>query len=381
MKFKSIRCLSIMARLKEIKKLKPVVAGSENNANPSSSMGFNLVKTIRIVPDNYPSLYKDISIKKPGLDVLQFQPKPVNCPENSRLLKVSLLGAPNSGKSTLINSICQSKLSLTSCNPHSTMRPVIASWTRDENQVVFLDNPGIMPFKNTGIKGMQRRLAMNAWESISDSDLVMCIIDASACKYDSKSGKIKLEDDTRWMLKKLRSMPLESSVLVLNKIDKLKHERQLFDISDHINDIYRHFQTTFMVSATKDDGIADLRESLLRDTKPGEWLYNAKDTCCIPLARIIEENIRQAMFELSERRKIPFWISYKCSVKVQGWTQLDDDSVRIDANVTVRRSKDLEILSQPNSEINLKRLRKLSNHNLERQLKRKIYLFLNFNHL
>ena len=348
----------------------------DNTSNQLEALKRLTSKSVRLEPPIVPEMYRNIPVQNPAHQYTHFVPKPFTSPENSRLLRVSLLGAPNSGKSTLLNSLTRSKLSITSINPYSTRHPLVASWTTGQTQLVFVDTPGVSKSK-VDATGVRKSMLSSGWDAFEQVDTVLCVLDASRFKKMShdKDGMLELGPDVEWIVKRFRSLRPSLAYLVLNKIDRVKDRSLMEDGAAKCNDIYRGFADTFMVSSKYDDGMEELGERLQADAKPSDWIYHPEDRLGIPPVRIVKNCVREKLFHMSEDRFVPFWVAYKSEVDVDGWTELPHDALRLDVTVTIRRQRDFMDLRENDDKV-LEKLRQRISHDLKRIFKKDIYLYL-----
>ncbi|KAI0983328.1 hypothetical protein GJ496_006219 [Pomphorhynchus laevis] len=168
-------------------------------------------------------------LPKTAAEFNMLQLKPPDLPENPYLLKVALLGAPNSGKSTIFNNILNRKLSPVSKRENTTRHRITGVFTDGDRQIVFLDTPGVFPVWKLKSKFKpEKSLLLDPHSSLWDADLIMFVHDCS-----NRFTQYKLTEE---LLQCLFSHPEKESILVLNKIDLLKRKKQLLDITWKLTD-------------------------------------------------------------------------------------------------------------------------------------------------
>lgn len=257
---------------------------------------------------------------------------------NSKLLRVAMIGSPNSGKSSLLNSLVGERLSIVSSAKHTTRGRVVGNLTRNASQVVFLDTPGTIMTSQNDKGKPTRQLAIIPWNAIRDADMTMLVMDSWRLAYPKDGGKIQLDEDTNWLLSKLKTVK-KPTVLVLNKIDCLEDRRVLLKISEIFKSKYKDFSQTFMVSARKGEGVEEVKEFLLNEAKPGNWIYEASQKSCISDVQLVGDLIREKFLWLASSGDLPYFAPYKMKLDVRGWTEAADrKALRLDVSVQFRQS-------------------------------------------
>ena len=193
---------------------------------------------------------------------------------------VALIGAPNSGKSTLLNKLVGSKVSIVSRKVQTTRALVRGIAIEGQAQIVFVDTPGIFKPK----RRLDRAMVTSAWGGAGDADVVCLLVDA-------RRG---LDEEGEAILEKLPELR-QPKVLILNKIDLIERSR-LLELSAKIN-AKVPFEHTFMVSALKGDGTDDLKRDLARMMPPGQWLYPEDQISDAPLRMLAAEITREKLYE------------------------------------------------------------------------------------
>jgi GTP-binding protein Era len=176
--------------------------------------------------------------------------------EARRCGTIALVGAPNAGKSTLLNLLVRSKLSIVTPKVQTTRSRVLGIALRGDAQLIFVDTPGIFAPK----RRLDRAMVAAAWVSAADADIVVVLVDAAR----------GFDDDTRAILERLKTTE-RRLVLALNKIDLVRHEA-LLPLADALGKACE-FERIFMISSTAGDGTGDLADFLGAAAPEGPWLY------------------------------------------------------------------------------------------------------------
>jgi GTP-binding protein Era len=240
---------------------------------------------------------------------------------------VAIVGAPNAGKSTLLNSLVGSKVSIVSPKVQTTRARVLAFAIEGPAQIVFVDTPGI--FVNPK-RRLERAMVAAAWAGASDADVTVVLVDASR-------GTMPDHDpDTARIVEQLGGSG-RSLLLALNKIDQAKRDA-LLGLADRLNRA-APFAATFMISALTGDGVADLRRALAAGLPEGPWMYPEEQLAEMPIRLLAAELTREQLF-LQLHEELP----YSVMVEPEKWEEFKDGSVRIDQVVTVLRDSQKPIV-------------------------------------
>lgn len=271
----------------------------------------------------------------------------------SRAGFVAIIGAPNVGKSTLLNALIGSKVSIVSPKVQTTRSRIIGIAMEGPSQIVFVDTPGIFAPR----RRLDRAMVAAAWEGAQDADQVVLVIDAA--RPDS--------DDTRAIVERLKQGG-RKAILVINKIDLVRRDRLLEIAAGYAAEGV--FEETFMVSAAKADGVADLRRHLAARVPEGPHLYPEDQLTDLPQRLLAAEITREQVF-LQLHDELP----YAAAVETEAWQERDDGSVRIDQVIYVMRdSQKAIVLGKGGARI--KTIGSRARVELERILDRKVHLFL-----
>ena len=236
-------------------------------------------------------------------------------PAGTRCGFIALIGAPNAGKSTLLNALVGSKVAIVSPKPQTTRTRVLGIAIEGKSQLVYVDTPGIFAPR----RRLDRAMVKAAWSGANDADLVTLLVDSSE----------PISADTKRIVARLvESKP--SAILILNKIDQVKRP-QLLAISSELNDLHP-FTDTFMISARTGDGLADLRRALADRVPLGPWLFPEDQLSDIPTRLLAAEITREQLY-LQLGQELP----YASTVEPEGWEEREDGSVSINHVIFVER--------------------------------------------
>jgi GTP-binding protein Era len=235
---------------------------------------------------------------------------------------VALVGAPNAGKSTLVNALVGTKVSIVSRKVQTTRFVVRGIMLEGAAQVVLVDTPGI--FKPR--RRLDRAMVTTAWTSARDADLVAVLVDARRGVDEAVEG----------VLAGLADVGLPK-VLILTKIDAVRKET-LLALAARANAL-ADFEATFMISALTGDGLADLRTALAARMPEGPWLYPSDQVSDIPMRMLAAEITREHLMH-----RLHAELPYATTVETESWKTLKDGSVRIEQTIYVERESQKRIV-------------------------------------
>jgi GTPase len=234
----------------------------------------------------------------------------------------AIIGAPNAGKSTLVNALAGAKVSIVTHKAQTTRARVRGIALEGESQIILVDTPGIFTPK----RRLDRAMVETAWTEAREADIVVFVADAAR-------GFDDIADPVLEQAAKL-TIPL---VLVLNKIDKTQKEKLLALAAVASKRV--KIEELFMISAISGDGVADLKTYLARRMPPGIWLFPDDQVSDAPLRQWAAEITREKLF-LRLHEEIP----YSSTVETTSWKQLRDGAVRIDQTIFVERESQRKIV-------------------------------------
>ena len=229
---------------------------------------------------------------------------------------IALVGAPNAGKSTLLNAFVGSKVAIVSPKVQTTRTRVLGIALHGDSQLVFVDTPGIFQPK----RRLERAMVAAAWQGAKDADLVVLLVDASDAR---------IKPETRSIVAGLKSGG-RPAMLALNKVDAVKRTR-LLALSEELNS-EGDFTATFMISALTGDGLDDLKSSLAAAVPEGPWLYPEDQLSDMPERLLAAELTREHLFD-----RLHAELPYSITVETEDWQDFDDGSVRIEETIYVLR--------------------------------------------
>ena len=235
---------------------------------------------------------------------------------------VALIGAPNVGKSTLINALVGSKVSIVTPKVQTTRALVRGIAIEGTTQLVFVDTPGIFSPR----RRLDRAMVGTAWGSTHDADVVALLIDARKGVAEDDEVVLRALGDVR-----------APKVLVLNKVD-LVAKPDLLTLTQKLNE-RATFAGTFMISALSGDGVADLRSWFAAHVPVGPWLYPEDQISDAPLRQLAAEITREKLY-LRLHQELP----YHSTVETEVWKELRDGSVRIEQTIYVERESQRKIV-------------------------------------
>ena len=266
---------------------------------------------------------------------------------------VALIGAPNAGKSTLINALVGSKVAIVTPKVQTTRTLLRGIAMEGPAQLVFIDTPGIFAPR----RRLDRAMVTTAWTGAHDADVVAVLIDA-------KSG---LDDDAEALLKKLGEVR-QPKVLILNKVD-IVEKAKLLALAQAANERGR-FDATFMISALSGSGVADVRKWLAEHVPAGPWHYPEDEVSDAPLRQLAAEITREKLY-LKLHQELP----YQSTVETETWTERKDGSVRIEQTIYVERDSQKKIVLGKAGQ-SIKAIGEASRRELAEILEKKVHLFL-----
>ena len=273
--------------------------------------------------------------------------------EASRCGFVALLGAPNSGKSTLLNALIGAKISIVTPKVQTTRKRVLGVMNVGNAQVVFIDTPGIFQPK----KRLDRAMVAAAWESAFDADLILMLIDA-------KSG---IDRNARRIIDGLKRSEGQT-ICILNKIDTVKRQRLLALTEELARE--RIFMEFFMISALRGDGVDDVKFGMSDHITEGPWHF-PEDQLSDMSDRVFAAEITREKLYMNLHQELP----YALTVETETWQTFENGAVRIDQIIFVERYSQKGIVLGRGGE-RIKRIRTLAQEELKEIFEREVHLFL-----
>lgn len=273
--------------------------------------------------------------------------------KSSRCGFVALLGAPNAGKSTLLNALVGSKISIVTHKVQTTRTRFIGVALHGDSQLIFVDTPGIFTPK----KRLERAMVSAAWEGASDADSIILLVDTSR----------RIDEDTRKIARSLKDRG-GKCILALNKIDLIRRDT-LLAISQELNEI-GDFSQTLMISALKGDGLDDLKDLVSAKLPEGPWLY-PEDQLTDITERMLASEVTREKFFMRLHEELP----YAMTIETENWEEKKDGSVRIEQVIYVERDSQKAIVIGKGGR-SLKEIGKQAREDLEEMFERRVHLFI-----
>jgi len=235
---------------------------------------------------------------------------------------VALIGAPNVGKSTLVNALVGSKVTIVSRKVQTTRALIRGIVIENNSQIILVDTPGIFSPK----RRLDRAMVSTAWSGAHDADLVCVLLDA-------KTG---IDEEAEAILAKAASVNHEK-ILVINKVDLVQREK-LLALAQAANE-RMPFAKTFMIAAISGDGVDDIRSTLAEMVPPGPFLYPEDQMSDAPMRHLAAEITREKIY-----RKLHQELPYQSTVETDKWEERKDKSVRIEQTIFVERESQRKIV-------------------------------------
>ncbi|MDE2063811.1 MAG: GTPase Era [Bradyrhizobium sp.] len=245
-----------------------------------------------------------------------------SAPSATRCGFVALIGAPNVGKSTLVNALVGSKVTIVSRKVQTTRALIRGIVVENNAQIILVDTPGIFAPK----RRLDRAMVSTAWSGAHDADLVCVLLDA-------RQG---LDAEAEAILTRLADVA-HPKLLVINKIDLVPREK-LLALAKSANERLA-FTQTFMISALSGDGVGDLRRTLAAMVPPGPFHYPEDQMSDAPIRQLAAEITREKIFQ-----KLHQELPYRSTVETDSWTERKDGSVRIEQTIFVERESQRKIV-------------------------------------
>jgi GTP-binding protein Era len=235
---------------------------------------------------------------------------------------VALIGAPNAGKSTLVNALVGQKVAIVSPKVQTTRVRLTGVALEGAAQLLLVDTPGVFSPRSR----LDRAMVQNAWEGAADADVILALVDA-------KAG---LRDEVKALLDAIAQRP-EPRWLVLNKVDAADKGR-LLEVAAAAHAI-APFAETFMVSALTGDGVADLKAALASAMPVGPWLFPEDQLSDAPARMMAAELVREQLF-LQLGQELP----YSAAVVAEKFEERPDGSAAVHAQILVERDSQKAIV-------------------------------------
>lgn len=266
---------------------------------------------------------------------------------------VALIGAPNAGKSTLLNCLVGQKLAIVTPKVQTTRSRLLGIATDDTTQLIFVDTPGIFEPR----RRLDRAMVAAAWAGSSDADETVLLVDAAR----------GIDADTRRIVERLKASG-RKAILALNKIDLVRRET-LLGLADTLTGL-GEFERVFMISGLNGDGVGDLHHHLGSLAPPGPFLFPPDQLSDAPERWLAAEVTREQVF-LQLHDELP----YSTTVETESWQERPDGSVRVDQVIYVRRESQRSIVLGEGGK-RIKTIGARARAELGAMLDRNVHLFL-----
>lgn len=273
--------------------------------------------------------------------------------EDTRAGFVALIGVPNAGKSTLLNALVGTKVSIVSRKVQTTRALVRGIVMEGAAQVILVDTPGIFAPK----RRLDRAMVHSAWSGAADADAVCLLVDA-------RKG---VDEEVETILRRLPEVK-RPKILILNKIDLIPRER-LLELAATLNQQVP-FEDTFMISALKGDGVERLRQALAERMPPSPWLYPEDQVSDAPLRMLAAEITREKIYDRLHEE-----LPYRSTVETDQWQARPDGSVRIEQTIFVERESQRSIVLGKNGQT-IKAIGQAARIEISEVAEAKVHLFL-----
>jgi GTP-binding protein Era len=265
---------------------------------------------------------------------------------------IAVIGAPNAGKSTLVNALVGTKVAIVSRKVQTTRATLRGIATEGASQLILIDTPGIFAPR----RRLDRAMVEAAWGGAGDADLVLLIVDAAK----------GIDEDVERILARLEDSR-HPRVLVLNKIDRVAKER-LLELTADLN-ARVPFAATFMISALGGSGVADLKAYLAGAVAPGPWHYPPDEVTDAPVRVLAAEITRERIYD-----RLHDELPYQIAVETTDWKE-QDNGVRVEQTIYVERDSQKSIVLGKGGAM-IKQLSMESRKELSELLDRPVHLFL-----
>lgn len=276
--------------------------------------------------------------------------------EEQRCGYVAVIGAPNAGKSTLVNRMVGTKVSIVSAKVQTTRNRILGILIHNLTQIILVDTPGLFAPKSR----LDRAMVAAAWSGADEADLVLYL-------FDSRRKSLT-EEDLETLARLAKIADRSRVFLALNKVDAVDPAR-LLDLASRLNQVCP-FAETFMISALNGDGVEDLLQKFSGKLPSAPWLFDADQITDMPWRLLAAEITREQIFHQLHQE-----LPYAITVETETWEEFDNGSVRIDQVIHLEREAHKGIVLGKGGS-RLKEIGSAARRELEISLGRKVHLKL-----
>ncbi len=268
---------------------------------------------------------------------------------------IAIIGAPNAGKSTLVNALVGAKVTIISRKVQTTRIQIRGIAMEGASQLVLIDTPGIFAPK----RRLDKAMVASAWAGAADADRVLVLVDAAK----------GLDEDVERLFAGLAGAAAKNPVLVLNKVDRVEDKGRLLALVQDLSSRLA-FERVFMIAALSGDGVAELKRFLAERVPEGPWLYPEDELSDIPVRQLAAEVTREKIYDLLHDE-----LPYRITVETDSWKELRNRSVRVEQTIYVERDSQKAIVLGKGGQT-IKRISQASRTELTEIAGQPVHLFL-----
>jgi GTP-binding protein Era len=268
---------------------------------------------------------------------------------------IAIIGAPNAGKSTLVNALVGAKVTIVSRKVQTTRIQIRGIAIEGASQLVLVDTPGIFAPK----RRLDKAMVASAWAGAADADQVLVLVDAAK----------GIDEDVERLFAKLAGEPARKPILVLNKVDRVEDKARLLALTQDLSSRLA-FEAVFMIAALTGNGVAELKRFLAEHVPEGAWLYPEDELSDIPVRQLAAEVTREKIYDLLHDE-----LPYQITVETDSWKELRDRSVRVEQTIYVERDSQKAIVLGKGGQT-IKRISQASRAELTGIVGEPVHLFL-----
>jgi GTP-binding protein Era len=280
---------------------------------------------------------------------------PENAARPRRCGVIAIIGAPNAGKSTLVNALVGAKVTIISRKVQTTRIQIRGIAMEGASQLVLIDTPGIFAPK----RRLDKAMVASAWAGAADADRVLVLVDAAK----------GLDEDVERLFAGLAGAAAKNPVLVLNKVDRVEDKGRLLALVQDLSSRLA-FERVFMIAALSGDGVAELKRFLAERVPEGPWLYPEDELSDIPVRQLAAEVTREKIYDLLHDE-----LPYRITVETDSWKELRNRSVRVEQTIYVERDSQKAIVLGKGGQT-IKRISQASRTELTEIAGQPVHLFL-----